>query len=125
MESVFYKTNFGRCLEVKLQLIRLLGENELGQLCRFEDYFSVEESFNEFWREVIGCESDLPDFIKFANWKVSRIDYAFHFRTPYLQTYPNLLQRGRVNKYFAEHEYGTSVYVTADTVNLNFYDVYA
>lgn len=110
---------------MKLQPIRLFRENELVELCRFEDYFSVEKSFNEFWREIIGSEGDLPDFVKFANWKVSRIDYAFQFKTPYLQTYLDLLQRGRVDKYFTEREYETSVYATANTVNLNFYDKYA
>ncbi|MBR3745468.1 MAG: hypothetical protein IKN27_00725 [Selenomonadaceae bacterium] len=125
LEIAFHKTKFGRYLAVKLQPIRLLKENELVELCRFEDYFSVEKSFNEFWREVIGSEGDLPDFMKFANWMVSRIDYAFQFKTPYLQTYLDLLQRGRVDKYFSEREYETSVYATANTVNLNFYDKYA
>ncbi|MBR3746389.1 MAG: hypothetical protein IKN27_05450 [Selenomonadaceae bacterium] len=125
LELAFHKTNFGRYLEVKLQPIRLLRENELVELCRFEDYFSVEESFNEFWREVIGSEGDLPDFMKFANWKVSRIDYAFQFKTQYLRTYLDLLQRGRIDNYFREQEYETSVYATANTVHLNFYDKYA
>ena len=125
LELAFHKTKFCRYLEVKLQPIRLLRENELIELCQFEDYHLIETSFNEFWREVIASEGDLPDFMRFANWKVSRIDYAFQFKTPYLQTYLDLLQRGRVDNYFTEREYETSVYATANTVNLNFYDKYA
>lgn len=125
LKLAFHKTKFGRYLEVKLQPIRLLRENEFVELCRFEDYFSVEEKFNEFWREIIGSEGDLTDFVRFANWKVSRIDYAFQFKMPYLQTYLELLQRGRVDDYFTEHKYETSVYATANTVHLNFYDKYA
>lgn len=121
LEIAFHKTKYGRNLEVKLQPIRLLKENEFVELCRFEDYPAVEFAFNEFWNDVIGSER-FPDFMRFENWKVSRIDYAFQFRTPYLQTYLDLLQRGRIAKYFTEHEYATSVYATANTVNLNFYD---
>ena len=98
LELAFHKKKFGRYLEVKLQPIRLLRENELIELCRFEDYHLIETSFNEFWREVIASEGDLPDFVRFANWNVSRIDYAFQFKTPHLQTYLDLLQRGRVDK---------------------------
>ena len=125
LEIAFHKTKFKWYLEVKLQPIRLFRENEIVELCRFEDYYLVESGFNEFWSDVIGCESVLPDFMSFSNWKVNRIDYAFQFRTPYLQTYLDLLQRGRIDKYFTEHEYKTSVYATANTVNLNFYDKYA
>ena len=120
-EIAFNKTKYGRNLAVKFQPIRLLRTNEFVELCRFENYLAVESAFNEFWRDIIGSET-LPEFMWFENWKISRIDYAFQFRMPYLQTYLNLLQRGRVEKYFTEHEYATGVYATANTVNLNFYD---
>lgn len=125
LEIIFHKTKFKWYLEVKLQPIRLLRENEMVELCRFEDYYLVEFGFNEFWSDVINSEATLPDFMHFANWKVSRIDYAFQFQTPHLQTYLDLLQCGRINKYFTKHDYETSVYTTANTVNLNFYDKYA
>ena len=125
LEIAFHKTKFIWYLEVKLQPVRLFRENEIIELCRFEDYHLVETGFNEFWSDIIGCETVLPDFMSFSNWKVGRIDYAFQFQTPYLQTYLDLLQRGRINEYFTEHDYETSVYITANTVNLNFYDKYA
>ena len=125
LEIAFHKTKFKWYLEIKLQPVRLFRENEIIELCRFEDYHLVEKGFNEFWSDVIGCKAVLPDFMSFSNWKVSRIDYAFQFWTPHLQTYLDLLQRGRIDEYFTEHEYETSVYATANTVNLNFYDKYA
>ena len=125
LEIAFHKTKFIWYLKVKLQPVRLFRENEMIELCRFEDYYLVESGFNEFWSDVIGSETALPDFMSFANWNVSRIDYAFQFQTPHLQTYLDLLKRGQIDEYFTEHEYETSIYATANTVNLNFYDKYA
>ena len=123
LELAFHKGKFKQYLEIKLQPARLLAVNECVDLCRAEEYFLVESAFNLFWDNVL--DFNMAQYMRFENWKVSRIDYAFQFQTPHLKTYLELLHRGQLAYYFTQREYNTSFYATGNTVNLNFYDKYA
>ena len=120
LELAFHKGKFKQYLEIKLQPARLLAVNECVDLCRAEDYLLVESAFNQFWSNVLDFR--MSDYVKFKNWKINRIDYAFQFQTPYLKIYLDLLRRGRLAYYLTQREYDTSFYATGNTVNLNFYD---
>ena len=128
LEIAFHKTNYNWYLEIKLQPIRLIKENESIELSRWEDFLAIEPAFNNFLATIFYCGNSgklLPEWLKLESWKVCRLDYAFQFRTPYIQTYVDLLHRGQILYYQKKHDYESSLYVTANTHNLNFYDKYA
>lgn len=53
-------------------------------------------------------------------WRVSRIDYAYDFFTPYYSEYIKLLRKGCDN--FMDEKNSSSVYIPNKNININFYD---
>lgn len=125
LELGFNKPNRQYFFEIKLQPIRLLKENEFVELSKFEQYFEIENQFNLYLGEILGYETELPEYLKLRNWKVSRIDYACNYYTSYVDKYLKLLNHGKVPRNFTKHDYRDSFYLTLGRANFNFYDKYA
>lgn len=116
------RNGFKHLLEIELQPIRLLQYNEHVDLADFEQYHAIAEKFNAHIAQLFGYLSALPDNLKFENWKVKRIDYAFNLHTPYVGAYIRLLHRGRTPRNYQRKAYDTSIYFHAKSKRYNFYD---
>lgn len=108
-------------VEIELQPIRLLQYNEHIDLSDFEQYGDIEKKFNIYIAQLFGFLNVLPTDLEFANWKVKRIDYAFQFQTPYVDTYIQLLHRGFIPRNYQKAPYDTNFYAISKHKRYNFY----
>ena len=109
----FFRTKncYRNFMEINLQPIRLLKQNEHVNLSEFEEYGAIAKKFNVRIAQLLSFGAAMPECLEFGNWNVRRIDYAFQFRTPYVEAYVKLLHRGMVPKGYKRRVYDTSLYL--------------
>lgn len=75
---------------IRINFKRLVEQQERIVVMTEDDTAAVEEKFNDLMQQL------LPDMPLFEKWKVNRIDYCVNVRTPYVEEYIRLMQKGNI-----------------------------
>ena len=118
VKDCMYPGNYGSRVSIKCKPALVLHADDMYALSSCIDYDAAVVMVNDFIMELNVYMEDAP-LPLLGGWEVSRIDYAFQFRTEEYRLYLMFLRKGCS---FREDKYDDSVYIKNSKCTVNFYD---
>ena len=122
-ETMFYQSKHGSSIRIIVKPLRMMQQKCDLYLSKSSDYTKFEEEFNI----VVAMLNKIAEYKMLPHlneWRVTRIDYAVDFHTPFVNLYIDLFKCGYIPKGFHKlsESYPTSLYLISKGATINFYD---
>lgn len=119
----YFGKKSGAYIELVVNCPKVIYNGDETRLANVTDYNILEEKFNHIIQhlnnEIFGTKL-LPNL---NDWLVRRIDYAFDIKTPNVDHYISIFNKGYIPKSFSlKTYYNTSFHIKSDACNYNFYN---